>query len=324
MIQDDPAAVRNCFVVYDSEIMLYCLNWSNKKILRKIFIDKFSLKIFAVSNCFRNPLSLLTSFYTANYIDSVTSVITEVDVCMVWLTRQVIEYGKKHSTIESNWTTSCIHVQLDCDWKNMAQEMLVDRVFLVARKTMITTCIAWIEISQLLDSSNMITLPILSNICPNCVCIINWFLFNFFWISNLNFWSYKPLAAVPCWSGKTQRPNAIDGTSRKELDSYLRCQKWTPLSKESFDIANFQPMNVTLFVHVCSKLFFNLISYFVLLCNNPFCPRLYLGEIRLDPIQAWRVGQFDEVEWTDFELLFVACCDLFLLLLFSSHVWWYL
>ena len=26
IIQDDPAALRNCFVVYDSEIMLYCLN----------------------------------------------------------------------------------------------------------------------------------------------------------------------------------------------------------------------------------------------------------------------------------------------------------
>ena len=26
LIQDDPSAMRNCFVVYDSEIMLYCLN----------------------------------------------------------------------------------------------------------------------------------------------------------------------------------------------------------------------------------------------------------------------------------------------------------
>jgi len=26
LIQDDPSALRNCFVVYDSEIMLYCLN----------------------------------------------------------------------------------------------------------------------------------------------------------------------------------------------------------------------------------------------------------------------------------------------------------
>ena len=26
LIQDDPTVLRNCFVVYDAEIMLYCLN----------------------------------------------------------------------------------------------------------------------------------------------------------------------------------------------------------------------------------------------------------------------------------------------------------
>ena len=55
MIQDDPAAVRNCFVVYDSEIMLYCLNWSNKKNITEnlywqVLIENFrSLKLFSKS-----------------------------------------------------------------------------------------------------------------------------------------------------------------------------------------------------------------------------------------------------------------------------------
>ena len=44
MIQDDPAALRNCFVVYDSEIMLYCLNWSNKKYYGKSLLTSFHWK----------------------------------------------------------------------------------------------------------------------------------------------------------------------------------------------------------------------------------------------------------------------------------------